>query len=206
MTALIRIRSFLFWFLCLGVALASWRFLVGGVEATMDFVAYHAVQRPLAFYAHVGLAPVALALMPFQFSTRLRARRPRLHRWLGRGYCVAILIAGTGGLLMALGTTAGPVASIGFALLAVIWLASTAQGIRLAMARRFDEHRVWMIRSAALTFAAVTLRLYLPLLFSSGLPQAEAYTLVAWLCWVPNLVVAEWLILSRPAARKLKPA
>jgi len=181
MPAIIRIRSFLFWFLCLGVALASWRFLVGGVEATMDFVAYHAVERPLAFYAHVVFAPVALALMPFQFWTRLRARRPRLHRWLGRGYGVAILIAGTGGLLMALGTTAGPVASAGFALLAVIWLASTAQGIRLVMARRFDEHRVWMIRSAALTFAAVTLRLYLPLLFASGLPQDEAYTLVAWL-------------------------
>ena len=56
-----------------------------------------------------------------------------------------------------------------------------------------------MIRSAALTFAAVTLRVYWPFLFMT-LGEEVGYTLVAWLCWVPNLVVAEWLLL-RPARR-----
>ena len=53
-------------------------------------------------------------------------------------------------------------------------------------------HRCWMIRSYALTFAAVTLRLELPLFFIFGgmeYPVASSY--VAWLCWVPNLFIAE---------------
>src|SRR5690606_32090446 len=69
-------RNALLWILCLGVALVSWRFMAGGVEATMAFVAYHAQYRPIAFFAHVTLAPVALALVPFQLWQGLRNRRP----------------------------------------------------------------------------------------------------------------------------------
>ena len=52
-----------------------------------------------------------------------------------------------------------------------------------------------MIRSCSLTLAAVTLRIYLPLSQLAGIPFAEAYQAVAWACWVPNLVVAEWRVL-----------
>jgi uncharacterized membrane protein len=196
-----RLRLFLFWFLCLGIALASWRFIPLGVEAAMGFVAYHADLRPLAFFAHVGLAPVALMLMPFQFLPGLRARRPGLHRWTGRSYAAAVLLSGLGGLAMAVGTEAGPVASTGFALLAILWLGTTATGVWMARAGDMAAHRRWMIRSAALTFAGVTLRLELPLLVIGGLEFPTAYTAVAWLCWVPNLLVAEWLLKrrSRPA-------
>jgi len=54
-----------------------------------------------------------------------------------------------------------------------------------------------MTRSYALTFAAVTLRIYLPLSQVAGIPFEPAYQTIAWLCWVPNLIVAEWLILRR---------
>jgi hypothetical protein len=59
-----------------------------------------------------------------------------------------------------------------------------------------------MIRSYALTLAAVMLRIYLPLSQVFAIPFEPAYQTIAWLCWVPNLVVAEWLILrqSAPAA------
>jgi hypothetical protein len=50
-----------------------------------------------------------------------------------------------------------------------------------------------MIRSAALTLAAVTLRLYLPFLAMS-MGFELGYSLVAWLCWVPNILFAEWLL------------
>jgi hypothetical protein len=52
-----------------------------------------------------------------------------------------------------------------------------------------------MVRNFALTFAAVTLRLWLPGSVLSGVPFEVAYPIVAWLCWVPNLVVAELLSL-----------
>jgi hypothetical protein len=58
-------------------------------------------------------------------------------------------------------------------------------------------HRAWMLRSYALTFAAVTLRIWLPLSQIAGIPFQEAYAAIAWLCWVPNLVVVEWFILRR---------
>ncbi len=185
-------RAVLLWGLAPLVALASWRF-VAGVELTMPHMVYHWMERELAFYAHVGLAPVALALLPFQFWSQLRTRRPGLHRWLGRTYALAILIAGIGGLVMALNTQAGIVAGAGFGILAVIWIAVTAQAVRLAMVRRIAEHRVWMIRSAALTLAAVTLRIYLPGL-AAGFGFETGYTIVAWVCWVPNALIAEWLI------------
>ena len=189
-----RLRVFMVWFLCVGVALASWRFMALGVEASMEFVAYHAVERRLAFFAHVILAPVALLLMPFQFWKGLRIKRPQLHRWIGRAYGVSVVLAGIGSLLMAFGTTAGPVSAWGFGLLAVLWLGSTGYGIWLARQGQIIEHQRWMIRSAALTFAAVTLRVYLPFLFMT-LGEEAGYTLVAWLCWVPNLVVVEWYLL-----------
>jgi uncharacterized membrane protein len=183
------------------VALASWRFLVFGVELSMPFMAHHLEPRALALFAHIGVAPVALVIMPFQFSARLRGARPRLHRWLGRVYALAILASGVAGLSLAVNSSAGPVAGMGFGLLAVLWLITTARAVWLAMQHRIAEHQVWMIRSAALTFAAVTLRLYLPAL-AAGFGFDTGYVLVAWLCWVPNLIVAEWWL----ARRRARPA
>lgn len=195
-----KISMSVFWFLCISVALVSWRFIPFGVDAFGD-IAYHADIRPVAFYAHVGLAPVALALTPFQLWLGLRRMRPRLHRWMGRVYVASIVIAGLGGLVLALGTEAGAVASAGFAAMAVLWLASTAIGVAKVRAGDIVSHRAWMFRSAALTFAAVTLRLELPVLVSSGLEFATAYSIVAWLCWVPNLIVAEWISSRRTSQR-----
>lgn len=57
-----------------------------------------------------------------------------------------------------------------------------------------------MTRSFALTYAAVTLRIYLPVSMIVGLEFAQAYPVIAWLCWLPNLGVAQLLIV-RSAAR-----
>jgi len=37
------------------------------------------------------------------------------------------------------------------------------------------------------------LRLYLPASIAAGAEFERAYALIAWVCWVPNLWVAEWL-------------
>jgi len=65
------------------------------------------------------------------------------------------------------------------------------QGWRAALARRFPAHRAWMIRSMSLTFAAVTLRLYLPVVPLLGLPFVDGYRAISFLAWVPNLILAE---------------
>ena len=70
------------------------------------------------------------------------------------------------------------------------------------MRRDLVAHREWMIRSFALTFAAVTLRLYLPIAQLLPVELDDAYRAISFLCWAPNLVVAEaYLRQRRRAAR-----
>ncbi|WP_269581665.1 DUF2306 domain-containing protein [Roseibium sp. Sym1] len=185
------------------IALVSYRFLPLGVESAMEFMAHHLAERSLALYAHIGVAPVALALMPFQFVSGLRSRRPALHRWLGRFYVSAVLVSGVAGIQLAFYTAAGSFAATGFALLAVIWLATTGAAFYFAMTRQFDRHRDWMLRSAALTFAAVTLRIYLAIAMVADIDFDVAYPLISWLAWVPNaLVVEAWLRRKRAPSRR----
>jgi hypothetical protein len=189
--------------LSVGVALYAYHYLLPHA-----FVAPGVGDNPMVhpwLFVHAGFAATAMLLGPFQFLTRLRARAPAVHRWTGRVYATACLIGGGAGFLLALGSTAGPIARAGFASLAVVWLATTAMAWRLALQRRFVEHRRWMIRSFALTFAAVTLRLYIPIAAVAGLPGLQSYIAIAWLCWVPNLVFAE-LYLARGRLSVLRPA
>ena len=55
-----------------------------------------------------------------------------------------------------------------------------------------------MLRSYALTLAAVTLRLYLPISQMLGLPFGPSYQVISWLAWVPNLLVVELFVIHRP--------
>jgi hypothetical protein len=143
---------------------------------------------------HASCAAIALLIGPWQFLAQIRIRRRRLHRWLGRLYCLACLVGGVSGAALAFGSSSGLVARAGFGFLAGAWLACTALAWASAVTADFAAHRMWMIRSFALTFAAVTLRLYLGGSGVLGLPFGEAYPVISWLCWVPNLIVAEVLI------------
>ncbi len=189
----------IFWVLSLSVALVSLRFLVLGLDVAFANMQHHLDARRLVFAVHVSMGPVALALMPFQFLAGLRARRPRLHRTIGRIYALAVLTGGISGLYIAVTTNAGPVAATGFGLLALAWMATTAIGIRAARAGRYGAHRRWMIRSAALTFAGVTLRMWLAIGILSGLPFGLVYPVAAWLCWLLKLALVEpWLRRRNP--------
>jgi len=83
---------------------------------------------------------------------------------------------------------------VGFATLAVFWLFSGTRAYLAIRRGNVQEHRRWMLRNYALTFGAATLRIQLPLLIISGVSFPVAYTMVAWLSWVPNwLAVEAWL-------------
>jgi hypothetical protein len=89
--------------------------------------------------------------------------------------------------------------SIGFGLLAILWVSSTMTAYVCIRRGRVDLHRKWMLRSYSLTFAAVTLRIWLPLSVIAGLPYGPSYVAISWLCWVPNLIFVEWFVLTRPS-------
>lgn len=140
---------------------------------------------------------IVIVLGAFQFNPGFRKRFLNLHRWFGRVYVIGVGIGGLAGLYLALYSTGGVVAHFGFGLLAVCWLGTTLMAYRYVRAGNIPVHQQWMIRSYALTLAAVTLRLYLPIFQIAGLSFDEAYPAIAWLCWVPNLLIAEWWLVPR---------
>ncbi|APV52418.1 hypothetical protein BWI17_12275 [Betaproteobacteria bacterium GR16-43] len=150
------------------------------------------VAHPVSTYAHIFAASVALLLGPFQFWTRLRTSRPVVHRWMGRVYLgIGVLVGGIAGLVMSFNAFGGPIARVGFACLALMWLYTGFRAYRAIRAGDTASHRRWMVRNFALTFAAVTLRIWLPGSMVAGIDAEVAYRTIAWLCWVPNLLVAE---------------
>jgi len=186
-----------------GYAAAVYGLLPVGAAVHPDMRAtFHAHDR-LLLYAHVFGSAFALALGPFQFLAGLRSALPTLHRWSGRVYLgVGVALGGSAGFFVALNAFGGPVARAGFACLAVAWLFSGFKAYQAIRARNVALHRRWMVRNFALAFAAVTLRLWLPGLVVSGVPMEVAYPVVAWLCWVPNLLVAEWFFNTTPGVRR----
>jgi uncharacterized membrane protein len=161
------------------------------------FVADRRTVVPVWLTAHLAGGLAALALGPWQLNQRLRNRVLDLHRWMGRSYVVAVVVGAVGALGLAPLSQEGLVTHVGFGMLAVLWLIATLQAYLRIRAGDQLRHRQWMIRSYALTLAAVTLRVYLSLSQVVGVPFGEAYQAIAWVCWVPNLVVAEWVILRR---------
>jgi hypothetical protein len=183
--------------LCGGVALVSFRYLLG-VGPVPELIAQN-LFKPFWLVAHVAGAATALLVSPLQLMGALRRGAPRLHRWLGRVYVVGCTLGGVAGLPLALGSAAGPVATAGFGLLALAWLYTTLRGFRAGFRRQLAEHRAWMIRSFGLTYAAVTLRIYLAILPALPVAFIDGYRAIAFLCWLPNLLGVELLLRrSRP--------
>ncbi len=154
---------------------------------------YSANKLPLFIHVLGGIA--ALTLGPFQFIAALRRGRSKVvHRWLGRVYLIAVLVAGLAGLWLSTIAYGGWINRIGFASMAVFWLVSGGVALQRIRNGNVAAHREWMIRNYAATFAAVTLRLWLIVLLSSGVEFPTAYATVAWLSWIPNLFIAEcWI-------------
>jgi uncharacterized membrane protein len=143
---------------------------------------------------HAVSGMIALLLGPAQFVRRLRAAMPALHRATGKAYVAACAVAAPSGLMLALGTTAGPVAATAFALQAALLPVFVYFGARAAIDRRTGVHGEWMLRAYGLIAGAITLRLTLPAGMIAGYDFLTAYQASAWLAWMINLGLIEWHI------------
>lgn len=187
-----------------GYAILVYALLPLGVAVHPDMRTTYIAQS-VGIYTHVFASSMAMLIGPFQFSARLRQRCKRLHRWLGRAYLgIGVLLGGLSGLYMSAFAFGGVAARLGFACLAVAWLYTGIRAFRAIRCGHAAEHYRWMVRNFSLTFAAVALRIYLPAAMVSGIPFETSYPFIAWLCWVPNLVVAEMLF-NRATANSSKP-
>ena len=150
----------------------------------------------MAFYLHVLTSMFALLAGFTQFSKYLQRTRKDIHRFIGRIYVVVILgISGPSGLVMALYARGGWISGSAFTLLSILWIYFTLQAYMTARSGNFKAHRAFMIRSYALTLSAITLRSWKWLLVLLFEPRPlTVYLIVAWLGFIPNLLVAEWII------------
>jgi uncharacterized membrane protein len=174
---------------CIGVAVYATRYflVVPGADHFSRYI------LPLRLHIAGGMG--ALLAGPWQFSEKLRARALNLHRWLGRFYLVEVALGSIAGFAMAAVSQEGWPTHLGFGTLAVLWFFTGLQAYRMVRRGNIVAHRHWMIRNFALTLAAITLRNYMPLmLFALHWSFRSAYITVSWLCWIPNLLVAEWMV------------
>lgn len=162
---------------------------------------------PLAALGHIVAGAIALAVGPFQLSSRLRTRRLQMHRWMGRLYIVSVVAGGVAAIVLGTMSTGGLPAHVGFGLLGVLWVFTAVLAYQRIKVYDIADHRRWMIRSYSLAFAAVTFRIYLAIgLGMMRLPLDQVYPTVTWLCWVPNLIVAEWWVLRKVPISAQAPA
>ncbi|UKS25809.1 DUF2306 domain-containing protein [Paenibacillus sp. HWE-109] len=158
---------------------------------------------------HIGFALVALISGLFQFHQRFRVRYPQWHRALGRIYVASIMLSGLLGLVMTLYIDSFTKA-MAFLTLSLLWLVTTWKAFRFAVNKQFREHRIWMIRSYAVTLVATSARLIVPIcillylamhgfhLPAGGREQmvAEILEVNIWIGLLVNLIVVEWFLLK----------
>ncbi|MCF2443947.1 DUF2306 domain-containing protein [Dyadobacter sp. CY345] len=143
-----------------------------------------------AFYMHITAGGLALLIGWVQFNERIRISSPVMHRQLGKLYLLFALFSSVSAAYLAIHANGGLIAATGFFCLALVWFISTFMGYTSILKGRVTQHQKFMIFSYSACFAAVTLRLWLPLLVVIYGDFIKAYVLVAWLCWVPNMFVA----------------
>ena len=167
--------------------------------------------------AHVLFGTVAMVTACFQVWPSFRTSHPRGHRLTGRLYVFAgALPAGVLGLYIGWHTAAGPSVRVANLVGSALWVAVTVIGLRMALRRRYHDHRKWMSRSFALSMSIVLSRVVnivativltpqLDTTFkgSPELLQYSAASIGVWLSPLLLLLVADWVLERRkPAARR----
>ena len=148
------------------------------------------------FYVHITTSLLVLVAGLGQFLPGLARRGPGLHRRLGKFYVIGILaLAAPSGLILARFANGGLAAQVGFSLQCLVWWLCTWRAYRAARQRQWSLHVEWMLRSYAVTLAALALRgeSYVMYYVFETKP-IETYLTVTWLSWVGNLILIELLI------------
>jgi uncharacterized membrane protein len=151
--------------------------------------------RPLLVMLHTLFGPIALVCGLTNLLPAMRHRRWLAHRSVGRTYVVSVMMLGLAGLALSPHAAGGMTTRSGFFLLALATLGTTLVGYLRIRHGDVRSHREWMLRSYACIFAAVTLRIWIPILMLATDGEfLPAYRVVAWLAWVPNIIWAEVVI------------
>lgn len=150
------------------------------------------------FYTHVY---TSIFVLFFGFLAILRKDFgiKNFHRNIGKVYIFLILIlAAPSGIYMGFFANGGYLSKISFVILGSLWWFSTYKAYQSARQKRFKEHKQWMWRSFALTLSALTLRIWKVIIVYLFHPNPmDVYQIIAWLGWIPNILLIEYLITKK---------
>ncbi|MET3034679.1 DUF2306 domain-containing protein [Chryseobacterium sp. NRRL B-14859] len=158
-------------------------------------------QRPeylYFFYTHVYTS-IFVLLSGFLAILRKDFGWRDFHRNMGKIYIFLILmLAAPSGIYMGIFANGGMLSKFSFVILGILWWFSTFKAYRLARQKKFKEHKQWMWRSFAFTLSAVTLRMWKVIIVYLFHPNPmDVYQIIAWLGWIPNILLIEYLITKK---------
>ncbi len=150
------------------------------------------------FYTHVYTS-IFVLLSGFLAMVRKDFGMKNFHRNAGKIYVFLILVlAAPSGMYMGIFANGGLYSKISFVLLGSLWWFSTFKAYQLVRQRKFAAHKQWMWRSFAFTLSAITLRMWKVMLVYTFHPgPMEVYQVIAWLGWIPNILIIEYLIAKK---------
>jgi len=148
----------------------------------------------VALRIHIALGMIAMFTGPFQFIEKFRTRSIKWHKRLGYLYVTSVFLSSIFGLIVAQFAMGGLISTLGFSILSILWFSSTFLAIKSIIKKDVINHKKWMIRSFALTFSSIPQRLMLLLAYTSYIEFMDVYRLSAWLSWIINLLLAQWII------------
>jgi hypothetical protein len=151
------------------------------------------------FYIHVYSAIFSLLAGFTQFNSKLLKNYPVIHKTIGKLYVFAVLfLAAPSGFFIGLFANGGFYSKVSFLTLSLLWFYFTLKGFLMVKSKIINLHKKFMLRSFALAFSAITLRLWKVILVYLFQPSPmDLYQIVSWLGWIPNLLLIELYIFKQ---------
>ncbi len=160
---------------------------------------------PILTLIHIVPGLLFMLLGPLQFSSTIRARHLRWHRWSGRVLVVCGVVIGISALVMSLGMPAigGFNQAAATTLFASFFLFALCKAFWYIRRREIPLHREWMIRAFSIGIAVATIRPIVGMFFAtsrfSGLTPHEFFGIAFWIGFVLHLIAAEaWIHATLP--------
>ena len=172
--------------------------LSGRAEVTPAIARFH--DSPIPIFAHVVAVTLYSLLGAFQFSSGVRLRWPRWHRYAGRLLVACGVLSGLSGLWMTIfypipRALQGPLLYSVRVAVGVTMVAAIAIAWRSILRRDVAKHEAWMMRGYALGQGAGTQVLVLaPWTLATGDSEGLTRDVLMSAAWLINLAFAEWRI------------
>lgn len=189
--------------------IAIWTFLIlfAGKFIIKDALPYYGFTQEVfgrywdfkwALIGHISGGIMALVIGPFQFWKTFRNKYLTVHRWMGKAYLIAIVIATISSTYLAWTSAIRVNFSYALALqiLAFAWFTTASMAYISIRRKRIQQHKEWMIRSYVVTFAFVTFRWLVDLPLAIKLMEnfGERGPAIGWLSWTIPLLITEVIL------------